>query len=435
MINLIYNNIKKSNFTNVFKNDTIKSQNRKRFLKIRLENHILVKEVIITSAVRTPIGSFGGAFKSVSAVQLGKIVVEALLEKSGLKPEQIDEVILGNVLHAGLGQNVARQVAVTAGIPNDKPAFTVDMVCGSGLKSIELAAQSIICGDSEIVIAGGTENMSQASYVLKDYRWGSRLGDGKIIDTMVNDGLTDAFHGYHMGITAENIAKNYDISREEQDRFALSSQLKASTAQSKNRFLEEIVPVPVPQRKGNSIVVTEDEYIKAGTTFEKLSALRPAFVRDGSGTVTAGNASGINDGAAAVLLMSRDKAEELGLPILGTIKAYASAGVAPEVMGTGPIPSTQKVLAKVGWTVEDLELIEANEAFASQAISVIDELGLDPDIVNVNGGAIALGHPIGASGARILVTLLHEMEKRQVHKGLATLCIGGGQGTSLLIEK
>ncbi|WP_449455272.1 acetyl-CoA C-acetyltransferase [Streptococcus suis] len=395
----------------------------------------MVKEVIITSAVRTPIGSFGGAFKSVSAVQLGKIVVEALLEKSGLKPEQIDEVILGNVLHAGLGQNVARQVAVTAGIPNDKPAFTVDMVCGSGLKSIELAAQSIICGDSEIVIAGGTENMSQASYVLKDYRWGSRLGDGKIIDTMVNDGLTDAFHGYHMGITAENIAKNYDISREEQDRFALSSQLKASTAQSKNRFLEEIVPVPVPQRKGNSIVVTEDEYIKAGTTFEKLSALRPAFVRDGSGTVTAGNASGINDGAAAVLLMSRDKAEELGLPILGTIKAYASAGVAPEVMGTGPIPSTQKVLAKVGWTVEDLELIEANEAFASQAISVIDELGLDPDIVNVNGGAIALGHPIGASGARILVTLLHEMEKRQVHKGLATLCIGGGQGTSLLIEK
>lgn len=305
-----------------------------------MENYKLVKEVIITSAVRTPIGSFGGAFKSVSAVQLGKIVVEGLLEKSGLKPEQIDEIIFGNVLHAGLGQNVARQVAVTAGIPNDKPAFTVDMVCGSGLKSIELAAQSIICGDSEIVIAGGTESMSQTSYVLKDYRWGGRLGDGKIIDTMVNDGLTDAFHGYHMGITAENIAKNYDISREEQDRFALSSQQKASTAQSKNRFLEEIVPVPVPQRKGDPIVVTEDEYIKADTTFEKLSALRPAFVRDGSGTVTAGNASGLNDGAAAVLLMSRDKAEELGLPILGTIKGYASAGVAPEVMGTGPIPST-----------------------------------------------------------------------------------------------
>ncbi|HEL0521901.1 TPA: acetyl-CoA C-acetyltransferase [Streptococcus equi subsp. zooepidemicus] len=396
---------------------------------------MLVKEVVITTAVRTPIGSFGGAFKSVSAVQLGKIIVEALLEKSGVKPEQIDEVIFGNVLHAGLGQNVARQVAITAGIPIDKPAFTVDMVCGSGLKSIELAAQSIVCGDSEIIIAGGTENMSQASYVLKDYRWGGRLGDGKIIDTMVNDGLTDAFHDYHMGITAENIAKNYGISRKAQDIFALASQEKAAAAQAAGRFVDEIIPVSVPQRKGDPILVAEDEYIKAGTTLEKLTALRPAFVRDGSGTVTAGNASGINDGAAAVLLMSRDKAEELGLPILGVIKGYASAGVAPEVMGTGPIPSTQKALAKVGWTVEDLDLVEANEAFASQAISVVDELGLNADIVNVNGGAIALGHPIGASGARILVTLLHEMEKRQAHKGLATLCIGGGQGTSVLIEK
>lgn len=396
---------------------------------------MLVKEVVITTAVRTPIGSFGGAFKSVSAVQLGKIVVEALLEKSGLKPEQIDEVIFGNVLHAGLGQNVARQVAITAGIPNDKPAFTVDMVCGSGLKSIELAAQSIVCGDSDIIIAGGTENMSQVSYVLKDYRWGGRLGDGTIIDTMVNDGLTDAFHDYHMGITAENIAKNYGISRKAQDTFALASQEKAAAAQAAGRFVDEIVPVPVPQRKGDPILVAEDEYIKAGTTLEKLTALRPAFVRDGSGTVTAGNASGINDGAAAVLLMSRDKAEELGLPIMGVIKGYASAGVAPEVMGTGPIPSTQKALAKVGWTIEDLDLVEANEAFASQAISVVDELGLNADIVNVNGGAIALGHPIGASGARILVTLLHEMEKRQAHKGLATLCIGGGQGTSVLIEK
>lgn len=396
---------------------------------------MLVKEVVITTAVRTPIGSFGGAFKSVSAVQLGKVVVEALLEKSGVKPEQIDEVIFGNVLHAGLGQNVARQVAITAGIPIDKPAFTVDMVCGSGLKSIELAAQSIVCGDSDIIIAGGTENMSQASYVLKDYRWGGRLGDGKIIDTMVNDGLTDAFHDYHMGITAENIAKNYGISRKAQDIFALASQEKAAAAQAAGRFVDEIIPVSVPQRKGDPILVAEDEYIKAGTTLEKLTALRPAFVRDGSGTVTAGNASGINDGAAAVLLMSRDKAEELGLPILGVIKGYASAGVAPEVMGTGPIPSTQKALAKVGWTVEDLDLVEANEAFASQAISVVDELGLNADIVNVNGGAIALGHPIGASGARILVTLLHEMEKRQAHKGLATLCIGGGQGTSVLIEK
>ncbi|HEK9302205.1 TPA: acetyl-CoA C-acetyltransferase, partial [Streptococcus equi subsp. equi] len=393
------------------------------------------KEVVITTAVRTPIGSFGGAFKSVSAVQLGKVVVEALLEKSGVKPEQIDEVIFGNVLHAGLGQNVARQVGITAGIPNDKPAFTVDMVCGSGLKSIELAAQSIVCGDSDIIIAGGTENMSQASYVLKDYRWGGRLGDGKIIDTMVNDGLTDAFHDYHMGITAENIAKNYGISRKAQDIFALASQEKAAAAQAAGRFVDEIIPVPVPQRKGDPILVAEDEYIKAGTTLEKLTALCPAFVRDGSGTVTAGNASGINDGAAAVLLMSRDKAEELGLPILGAIKGYASAGVAPEVMGTGPIPSTQKALAKVGWTIEDLDLVEANEAFASQAISVVDELGLNAAIVNVNGGAIALGHPIGASGARILVTLLHEMEKRQAHKGLATLCIGGGQGTSVLIEK
>ncbi|ASB97243.1 acetyl-CoA C-acetyltransferase [Streptococcus equi] len=396
---------------------------------------MLVKEVVITTAVRTPIGSFGGAFKSVSAVQLGKVVVEALLEKSGVKPEQIDEVIFGNVLHAGLGQNVARQVGITAGIPNDKPAFTVDMVCGSGLKSIELAAQSIVCGDSDIIIAGGTENMSQASYVLKDYRWGGRLGDGKIIDTMVNDGLTDAFHDYHMGITAENIAKNYGISRKAQDIFALASQEKAAAAQAAGRFVDEIIPVPVPQRKGDPILVAEDEYIKAGTTLEKLTALCPAFVRDGSGTVTAGNASGINDGAAAVLLMSRDKAEELGLPILGAIKGYASAGVAPEVMGTGPIPSTQKALAKVGWTIEDLDLVEANEAFASQAISVVDELGLNAAIVNVNGGAIALGHPIGASGARILVTLLHEMEKRQAHKGLATLCIGGGQGTSVLIEK
>ncbi|HEK9725675.1 TPA: acetyl-CoA C-acetyltransferase [Streptococcus equi subsp. equi] len=395
----------------------------------------MVKEVVITTAVRTPIGSFGGAFKSVSAVQLGKVVVEALLEKSGVKPEQIDEVIFGNVLHAGLGQNVARQVGITAGIPNDKPAFTVDMVCGSGLKSIELAAQSIVCGDSDIIIAGGTENMSQASYVLKDYRWGGRLGDGKIIDTMVNDGLTDAFHDYHMGITAENIAKNYGISRKAQDIFALASQEKAAAAQAAGRFVDEIIPVPVPQRKGDPILVAEDEYIKAGTTLEKLTALCPAFVRDGSGTVTAGNASGINDGAAAVLLMSRDKAEELGLPILGAIKGYASAGVAPEVMGTGPIPSTQKALAKVGWTIEDLDLVEANEAFASQAISVVDELGLNAAIVNVNGGAIALGHPIGASGARILVTLLHEMEKRQAHKGLATLCIGGGQGTSVLIEK
>lgn len=393
------------------------------------------KEVVITGALRTAVGSFGGVFKTVSAVELGKTVVKGLIKKNGIDPSLVDEVIFGNVLHAGLGQNVARQVAIHAGIPDTKPSFTVDMVCGSGLKAIELAVQSILCGDAEIIVAGGTENMSQAGYVLNDYRWGGRLGDGAIVDTLVNDGLTDAFHQYHMGITAENISKKYAITREQQDQFALTSQNRASQASQSGRFKEEIIPVSVPQRKGEPILVTEDEYIKPGTTFEKLQSLRPAFLRDGTGTVTAGNASGLNDGAAAVVLMTRSKAEELGLPILATIKGYASAGVAPEIMGTGPIPATNKALEKAGWKISDLELVEANEAFASQALSVVRELGLDPEIVNVNGGAIAIGHPIGASGARILVTLLHEMEKRSVTRGLATLCIGGGQGTSVLVER
>lgn len=393
------------------------------------------KEVVITGALRTAVGSFGGVFKTVSAVELGKTVVKGLIKKNGIDPSLVDEVIFGNVLHAGLGQNVARQVAIHAGIPDTKPSFTVDMVCGSGLKAIELAVQSILCGDAEIIVAGGTENMSQAGYVLNDYRWGGRLGDGAIVDTLVNDGLTDAFHQYHMGITAENISKKYAITREQQDQFALTSQNRASQASQSGRFKEEIIPVSVPQRKGEPILVTEDEYIKPGTTFEKLQSLRPAFLRDGTGTVTAGNASGLNDGAAAVVLMTRSKAEELGLPILATIKGYASAGVAPEIMGTGPIPATNKALEKAGWKISDLELVEANEAFASQALSVVQELGLDPEIVNVNGGAIAIGHPIGASGARILVTLLHEMEKRSVTRGLATLCIGGGQGTSVLVER
>ncbi|MGG5329521.1 acetyl-CoA C-acetyltransferase [Enterococcus sp. AZ163] len=392
------------------------------------------KEIVITTALRTPIGSFGGVFKTVSAVDLGVTVVQGLMKKAGIDPEIVDEVIFGNVLHAGLGQNIARQVAVHAGIPVEKPAFTVDMVCGSGLKTIELAVQSILCGDAEIVVAGGTENMSQTAYVLKDYRWGGRLGDGKVIDTLVNDGLTDSFNQYHMGVTAENIAKQFGITREKQDAFALQSQMRASAAAQTGKFSAEIVPVKVPQRRKEDLIVSKDEYIKPETTLEKLGKLRPAFIKE-EGTVTAGNASGINDGAAAVLVMTREKAESLGLPILGTVKAYASAGVAPEIMGTGPIPATKKALEKASWTVEDLELVEANEAFASQAISVVEELGLNPDLVNVNGGAIALGHPIGCSGARILVTLLHEMEKREAKRGLATLCIGGGQGTSLLIER
>ncbi|AAM78715.1 TPA: acetyl-CoA C-acetyltransferase [Streptococcus pyogenes] len=394
----------------------------------------MTKEVVITSAYRTPIGNFGGVFKSLSAVDLGVTVVTKILADTGLKSDAIDEVIFGNVLHAGLGQNVARQVALNAGLSYDTPAFTIDMVCGSGLKAVELGAQKIQTGNADIVLVGGTENMSQAPYVLQGQRWGSRMGDSKVVDTMLKDGLSDAFAGYHMGITAENIVQQYGLTREEQDAFAADSQRKAQLAIEKGRFKEEIAPVTIPQRKGEPLLVDQDEYPKFGTTVDKLAKLRSAFIKD-EGTVTAGNASGINDGAAAILLMSKEKAEELGLPILAKITSYASAGVDPSIMGCGPIPATKKALAKAQLTIDDIDLIEANEAFAAQALAVSRDLGFDNEKVNVNGGAIALGHPIGASGARILVTLLAEMAKRDVRHGLATLCIGGGQGQSIIVTR
>ncbi|HES3839277.1 TPA: acetyl-CoA C-acetyltransferase [Streptococcus pyogenes] len=392
-----------------------------------------MKNIVIVEALRTPIGAFGGSFKSVSAVELGTTVLKKILDKTQVKPEMVDEAILGNVLHAGLGQNVARQVAIHSGIPEDKTAFTLDMVCGSGLKAIQLAAQSIMLGDADIVIAGGVENMSQAAYVSTQHRFGQRLGNSQLIDTLVHDGLTDAFNNYHMGITAENVAQKYGISREEQDQFALESQEKAAKALENHRFADEIVPVSVPQRRKDPLIVTTDEYPKVDTSLEKLQQLRPAFFPK-EGTVTAGNASGINDGAALLMLMTEEKALELGLTPLVTIESYASAGVAPELMGTGPIPATQKALKKAGLTISDLDLVESNEAFAAQSLAVLKDLKLNPEIVNVNGGAIALGHPIGASGARILVTLIHEMKKRQVTRGLATLCIGGGQGTAVIVK-
>ncbi|HFZ7440600.1 TPA: acetyl-CoA C-acetyltransferase [Streptococcus pyogenes] len=394
----------------------------------------MTEEVVITSAYRTPIGNFGGVFKSLSAVDLGVTVVTKILADTGLKSDAIDEVIFGNVLHAGLGQNVARQVALNAGLSYDTPAFTIDMVCGSGLKAVELGAQKIQTGNADIVLVGGTENMSQAPYVLQGQRWGSRMGDSKVVDTMLKDGLSDAFAGYHMGITAENTVQQYGLTREEQDAFAADSQRKAQLAIEKGRFKEEIAPVTIPQRKGEPLLVDQDEYPKFGTTVDKLAKLRPAFIKD-EGTVTAGNASGINDGAAAILLMSKEKAEELGLPILAKITSYASAGVDPSIMGCGPIPATKKALAKAQLTIDDIDLIEANEAFAAQALAVSRDLGFDNEKVNVNGGAIALGHPIGASGARILVTLLAEMAKRDVRHGLATLCIGGGQGQSIIVTR
>lgn len=392
-----------------------------------------MREVVIVSAVRTPIGNFGGSLKDVSAVALGATVVAAALDRAGVQPDQVDEVIMGNVLGAGLGQNVARQVAIAAGLNQSTPAFTVNKVCGSGLKAIQLAVQAIRLGDAEVIVAGGTENMSQAPYLLPDQRWGSRLGSGQLVDTLLKDGLTDAFGDYHMGLTAEKVADQYGISREVQDAFALSSQEKAVAAQAAGRFDEEIVPVSIPQKRGEALLFAKDEYPRANSSLEALAKLRPAFQKEGS--VTAGNASGINDGAAAVLVMSKDRADQLGLTPLATVTAYADAGLDPEIMGCGPIYASQKVLAKAGWTVADLDLVEANEAFAAQACAVNQELGFNPDLVNVNGGAIALGHPIGASGARILVTLLHEMVKREAKKGLATLCIGGGMGTALLVER
>ncbi len=392
-----------------------------------------MKKAVIVSAVRTPVGSYGGAFKDVSAVNLGTIAVKEAIKRANIKPEMVDEVIFGNVLQAGLGQNVARQVAIHAGIPDYVTSYTVNKVCGSGLKTVALAAQAIKAGDAEIVVVGGTENMSQAPYLLPNNRWGQRMGNGQVIDYMVADGLTDIFNNYHMGITAENIVEKYSLTREEQDELACNSQNRAEKARAEGRFKEEIVAVEIPQRKGEPVIVSEDEYIKVGTTMETLGKLRPAFKKEGS--VTAGNASGINDGAAALVVMSEEKAKELGLKIMAEIVSYASGGVAPEIMGTGPIPASRKALEKAGMKIEEIDLIEANEAFAAQALSVAKDLSFDMEKVNVNGGAIAIGHPIGASGARILVTLLHEMEKRENKTGLATLCIGGGQGIAMVVKR
>ncbi|UWG99119.1 acetyl-CoA C-acetyltransferase [Dehalobacter sp. DCM] len=392
-----------------------------------------MKQAVIVSAVRTPVGNFNGALGEVPAVELGALVLQEAIKRSGISPNQVEEVIIGNVLSAGLGQNPARQAAIKAGIPNEVPAWTVNKVCGSGLKAVVCAAQAIMAGDAEIVVAGGMENMSSSAYTLPKARNGYRMGNGVLVDTMIKDGLSDAFHDIHMGITAENVAEQYQISRDEQDSFAAQSQNRAETAIREGKFEEEIVPVTIPQRRGEPVVVRQDEFPRFGTTKDSLAKLRPAFKPDGS--VTAGNASGINDGAAAVVVMSKEKAEELGIQPLATIASWASAGVDPLVMGTGPIPASKKALEKISLTIEDIELVEANEAFASQAISVVKELNLDPALTNVNGGAIAVGHPIGASGTRILVTLLHEMKRRQAKSGLATLCIGGGQGIAMVVKR
>ncbi|MCO5787892.1 acetyl-CoA C-acetyltransferase [Pseudomonas sp. G11-1] len=392
-----------------------------------------MQEVVIVAATRTAIGSFGGQFANVPAHQLGATVIRALLEQTGVDPASIDEVILGQVLTAGCGQNPARQAAVHAGLPHSVPALNINKVCGSGLKAVHLAAQAIRCGDADIMIAGGQESMSRSPHLLPTSRTGQRMGDSKLIDSMIHDGLWDAFNDYHMGITAENLAERYDLSRQQQDAFALASQQKAVAAQAAGRFETEITPVVIPQRKGEPLTISQDEQPRASTTLESLGKLRPAFKNDG--TVTAGNASSLNDGAAAVMLMSADKARELGLPVLARITAYASSGVDPAVMGIGPVSATQRCLSKAGWKVEELDLIEANEAFAAQALAVASELRWDLDKVNVNGGAIALGHPIGGSGCRVLVTLLHEMQRRDARKGLATLCIGGGQGVALALAR
>lgn len=392
-----------------------------------------MKEVVIVAAVRTAIGSFGGSLKDISVVELGSLVIKNAIERASLRPEQVDEVIMGNVLGAGLGQNVARQMSVHAGVPVTVPAFTINKVCGSGLKAVQLATQAVLCGDAEVVVAGGAENMSQAPYILPNQRWGSRMGNATVVDTMLRDGLTDGFEDFHMGITAENVAEQYGITREDQDSFALQSQKRAVAAVEAGRFKEEIIPVEIPQRRGEPLIFDTDEFPRKDASLESLSKLRPAFQKDGS--VTAGNSSGINDGAAAVVVMSAEKAKELGITALATIKSYASAGLDPKVMGCGPIYASRKALEKAGLTVADLDLVESNEAFAAQSCAVAKELNLDSEKVNVNGGAISLGHPIGASGCRILVTLLHEMQKRDAKRGLATLCIGGGMGTALIVER
>lgn len=392
-----------------------------------------MREVVIASAVRTALGSFGGSLKDVPAVDLGALVIKEALNKAGVKPECVDEVLMGNVIQAGLGQNPARQAAVKAGLPVEIPSMTINKVCGSGLRCVALAAQMIKAGDADVIVAGGMENMSQGPYVLRTARFGQRMGDGKMVDAMVNDALTDAFNGYHMGITAENIAEQWGLTREMQDEFAANSQIKAEAAIKAGKFKDEIVPVVIPQRKGDPIVFDTDEFPRFGTTAEKLAKLRPAFKKDG--TVTAGNASGINDGAAALVVMSAEKAKELGVTPICKIVSYGSKGLDPSIMGYGPFYATKKALEGTGLKIEDLDLIEANEAFAAQSLAVAKDLEFDMSKVNVNGGAIALGHPVGASGARILVTLLHEMMKRDAKRGLATLCIGGGMGTALIVER
>lgn len=392
-----------------------------------------MREVVIASAVRTPIGSFMGTLADISAVELGARVIDAAIERAGISKDDVDEVIMGNVLQAGLGQGPARQAALKAGLRKEIPSTTINKLCGSGLKAVMLAAQAIKAGDFEVIVAGGMENMSQAPYLLMNARKGYRMGDSQVIDSMMLDGLTCAVHGYPMGITAENIAEKYNFSREEQDRFAVRSQNRAEEAIKSGRFKDEIVEVMVPQRKGDPLLFNQDEFPRAGVTEDGLAKLRPAFKKDG--TVTAGNASGINDGAAAVVVCSGAVAERLGLKPLARIISYASAGVDPAYMGLGPIPATRLALQKAGLAIEEIDLVEANEAFAAQSLAVVNELGIEPEKVNVNGGAIALGHPIGASGTRILVTLLHEMKKRSSRYGLATLCIGGGQGVAMIVER
>lgn len=392
-----------------------------------------MREVVIVSAARTPIGSFGGSLKGIPTRKLGAIAIKAAVERAGIKPEMVEEVIMGAVLQGGLGQNVARQMTLDAGLPKEVLAMTINKVCGSGLRAVELAAQIIKAGDADIVVAGGAENMSATAYAMPAARWGARMNNAQMVDMMVNDGLWDAFNGYHMGITAENVAEQWGITREELDEFSVISQNRAEEAIKAGKFKDEIVPVEIPQRKGDPIIFDTDEFPKFGTTIEKVAKLKGAFKKDG--IVTAANASGINDAGAAVVVMSKEKADELGIKPLCTIKSYASAGVDPSIMGVGPVPASEKALKKAGLTVADMDLVEANEAFAAQSLAVRKDLGLDPEKTNVNGGAIAIGHPIGASGCRILITLIYEMMKRDSKYGLATLCIGGGMGTALVVER
>jgi acetyl-CoA C-acetyltransferase len=392
-----------------------------------------MREVVIAGAARTAVGSFGGSIAGLSAVELGAVAAKEAMKRAKVSAEQIDEVIVGNVLSAGLGQNISRQITLKAGLPITTPAMGLNMVCGSGLRAITMAAQIIKAGDADIILAGGAESMSNSPYVLPNHRFGKKMGHETIVDTMINDGLWDAFNDYHMGITAENIAERYGITREEQDAFAATSQQRAEKAIQAGRFTDEIAPIEIPMKKGEVKVFDQDEFPRFGTTKDTLAKLRPSFKKDG--TVTAGNASGINDGAAMVVVCSKEKAEELNLPILATITGYGSGGVEPEVMGLGVVPAAKKAMEKAGVTASDLDLVEANEAFAAQALAVCRDLDFDLEKTNVNGGAIAIGHPIGASGARILVTLLYEMQKRDVKKGLATLCIGGGMGTAIVVER